>query len=163
MAEAIEAAMSDGNAKIVADNNFRLRPAAQGHAADDQQAVEDVIDGKSDLAFTVAMEILPPIELVDFKTHRRRAGWRPTSPMTEVEEALEAALPSRTGPMPTRAKAPRRRRTIASRSPSSARSSGEPFEGGSAEDVAVQIGCGTFIPGFEEQLVGIAAGEKRKS
>ena len=38
---------------------------------------------------------------------------------------------------------------------------GEPFEGGTGEDVAVVIGSGTFIPGFEEQLIGIKAGEKR--
>jgi trigger factor len=38
---------------------------------------------------------------------------------------------------------------------------GEAFEGGSAEDVPVNIGSNTFIPGFEDQLVGIAAGETR--
>ncbi|MBZ0140558.1 MAG: trigger factor, partial [Pseudorhodoplanes sp.] len=38
---------------------------------------------------------------------------------------------------------------------------GTPFEGGSGEDVVVQIGSGSFIPGFEDQLVGIAAGESR--
>ena len=35
------------------------------------------------------------------------------------------------------------------------------FEGGSAENIPVTIGSNTFIPGFEEQLVGIAAGETR--
>jgi trigger factor len=38
---------------------------------------------------------------------------------------------------------------------------GTAFEGGSGEDVAVQLGSGTFIPGFEDQLIGIAAGEQR--
>jgi trigger factor len=38
---------------------------------------------------------------------------------------------------------------------------GKPFEGGSGEDVGVNLGSGTFIPGFEDQLVGIAAGETR--
>jgi len=38
---------------------------------------------------------------------------------------------------------------------------GEPFEGGTAEDIAVVIGSNSFIPGFEEQLVGIKAGENR--
>lgn len=36
---------------------------------------------------------------------------------------------------------------------------GEKFEGGSGEDVALVIGEGRFIPGFEDQLVGAAAGE----
>jgi len=38
---------------------------------------------------------------------------------------------------------------------------GEPFEGGAAEDYPLEIGSESFIPGFEEQLVGAAAGESR--
>ncbi|MDI1342592.1 MAG: trigger factor, partial [Pseudolabrys sp.] len=38
---------------------------------------------------------------------------------------------------------------------------GEPFDGGTGDDIAVQIGSNTFIPGFEEQLIGIGAGENR--
>ncbi len=35
------------------------------------------------------------------------------------------------------------------------------FEGGTAEKFSLKLGSGTFIPGFEEQLVGIKAGEER--
>ena len=38
---------------------------------------------------------------------------------------------------------------------------GEKFEGGTAEDQTLLLGSGTFIPGFEDQLVGIKAGESR--
>jgi len=38
---------------------------------------------------------------------------------------------------------------------------GEPFEGGKAENYSLEIGSGTFIPGFEEQLVGMKAGEEK--
>jgi len=38
---------------------------------------------------------------------------------------------------------------------------GEPFEGGAAEDAPLVIGSGTFIPGFEEQLVGAKAGDEK--
>jgi trigger factor len=38
---------------------------------------------------------------------------------------------------------------------------GEPFEGGSAEDYPLTLGSGSFIPGFEEQLVGVKAGEEK--
>jgi len=37
-----------------------------------------------------------------------------------------------------------------------------PFEGGTGGDVTLSLGSGTFIPGFEDQLVGAAAGEQRK-
>jgi len=38
---------------------------------------------------------------------------------------------------------------------------GEPFEGGAAEDYPLALGSGSFIPGFEEQLVGVKAGEEK--
>lgn len=38
---------------------------------------------------------------------------------------------------------------------------GEAFEGGSAEDFPLTLGSGSFIPGFEDQLVGVTAGESR--
>jgi trigger factor len=38
---------------------------------------------------------------------------------------------------------------------------GVPFEGGTAEDYPLEIGSGSFIPGFEEQLIGMALGEEK--
>ena len=38
---------------------------------------------------------------------------------------------------------------------------GEAFDGGSAEDYPLRLGSGSFIPGFEEQLVGVKAGEEK--
>ncbi len=39
---------------------------------------------------------------------------------------------------------------------------GEEFEGGEAENYQLEIGSGTFVPGFEDQLIGIKAGEDRE-
>jgi trigger factor len=38
---------------------------------------------------------------------------------------------------------------------------GEPFSGGAAQDHMLQVGSGQFIPGFEEQLVGMNVGETK--
>lgn len=38
---------------------------------------------------------------------------------------------------------------------------GKPFEGGSAEKFNIKVGSNKFIPGFEEQLVGMEYGEER--
>jgi trigger factor len=38
---------------------------------------------------------------------------------------------------------------------------GQAFEGGSGDDIPVNVGSNTFIPGFEDQLIGMAAGETR--
>ena len=38
---------------------------------------------------------------------------------------------------------------------------GQPFEGGTGGDIGVNVGSNTFIPGFEDQLIGMTAGETR--
>jgi trigger factor len=39
---------------------------------------------------------------------------------------------------------------------------GKEFEGGTGEDMAIELGSGTLIPGFEEQLIGVKAGDSRE-
>lgn len=39
---------------------------------------------------------------------------------------------------------------------------GEPFEGGESEDYSLELGARSFIPGFEEQLVGVKPGEEKE-
>ncbi len=38
----------------------------------------------------------------------------------------------------------------------------KPFEGGKGEDMSVEIGSGRLIPGFEDQLIGVKAGDERE-
>lgn len=38
---------------------------------------------------------------------------------------------------------------------------GQLFEGGKAENYSLELGSGSFIPGFEEQVVGLKAGDKK--
>ncbi len=159
MAEAIEAAVRDVNAKIVADNNFRLATQPQVTLPTEEKAVEDVIGGKSDLSYTVAMEILAPIEFADFKSISLT---KLVADVTDdqIEEALKK-IAEQNRPFSDKgegAKAESGDRIIMS---FVGKIDGTPFEGGAGEDVALQLGLGQFIPGFEDQLVGIAAGEQR--
>ena len=160
MAEAIETAMRDVNAKIVADNNFRLAMQPKVTLPEDEKAVEAVIEGKSDLAYTVAMEILAPIDIVDFATVDLT---RLTTDATdeEVEEGLKR-IADQNRPFAAKAEGAKAEKDDRVTISFVGTIDGVPFEGGSAEDVAVMIGSGTFIPGFEDQLVGIGVGENRK-
>ena len=160
MAEAIEAAMRDVNAKIVADNNFKLAMQPKVTLPEDEKSVEAVIEGKSDLAYTVAMEILAPIDVIDFKTlDLTRLATDATD--EEVDEGLKR-IAEQNRPYAARdegAKAEKGDRVTISFVGSI---DGVPFEGGSADDVAVLIGSGTFIPGFEDQLVGRSTGRESR-
>jgi trigger factor len=159
MAETIDAAVNEGNAKIVSDNQLKLALAPKITLPTEPADVENVLAGKSDLAFTVAMEILPAIQLADFKTISVEKLVADVAD-AEVEEAL-GRIADQNRPYADKgegAKAAQGDRVTIS---FVGKIGGEPFEGGTGEDVAVQIGSGTFIPGFEDQLVDIAAGEQR--
>ena len=151
MAETIEATVRDANAKIVSDHNLRLAMEPKVTLPTEEDAIKAVVDGKADLAYSVAMEILPKIELADFKDIKLE---RLVADVTdaEIDEAVEThrrAEPAVRCQGRGRASG---RAATRSRSRSPARIDGEPFEGGTGEDVAVVIGSKSFIPGFEEQL-----------
>ena len=159
MAEVIEAAIREGNSKIVGDNKLRLAMEPKVTLPTDEAEVEGLISGKSDLAFTVAMEILAPIELADFRTIELTKLVADIGDK-DIEEALDR-IARQNRPYADKgegAKAESDDRVTIS---FVGKIDGTPFEGGSGEDVVVQIGSGSFIPGFEDQLVGIAAGESR--
>src|SRR5580704_14341520 len=88
MAEVIESAVREANDKIVSDHGFKLATEPRVVLPSEEGAVEGVIAGKSDLAYTVEMEIVPPITLADFKTIKLE---RLAADVTdaEVDEALQ--------------------------------------------------------------------------
>ena len=159
MAETIEATVRDANAKIVSDNNLRLAMEPQVKLPTEEGAINALVEGKADLDYSVAMEILPKIELADFKEIKLE---RLTTEATEAEidEAIGRIADQNRPYLPkgeAAAAASGDKVTISF----TGTIDGTPFEGGTGEDIAVVIGSNSFIPGFEEQLIGIKAGEDR--
>jgi trigger factor len=157
MAEVIEAAVREANSKIVTEHGFKLATEPKVVLPSDEGAVEGVIDGKSDLAYTVEMEIVPPIVLADFKTIKLD---RLTAPVSDAEiDQASQLIAEQNRPFVAKAEgAEKGDRVVISFQGTLA---GESFEGGSGEDVPIVLGSGQFIPGFEDQLIGIKAGENR--
>src|ERR1700733_7209647 len=161
MAEVIEDAVREANSKIVTDNGYKL--ATEPKVVPDEGTVEGVIDGKADLAYKVEIEILPPIPLADFKTIKlERLTAEVTDP--EIDEALQRIADAN---RPFVAKSEAANKTEAAEKGDRVTVSfqgtqdGQPFEGGSAEGVPIVLGSAQFIPGFEDHLIGIKAGESR--
>lgn len=159
MAETIESSVQEANAKIIADHNLRLAMQPKVKLPEEQAEVEAVVAGKSDLAFTVAVEIVPTIKLGNFSGIKLE---RPVATISDkdVDEALHNIAQQN---RPYSAKAADAGAAADDRVTINFTGSidGVPFEGGTGEDVVVQIGSGTFIPGFEDQLIGAKAGETR--
>jgi trigger factor len=159
MAEVIEATVRDTNNQIVSERGYKLAADPKVTLPTEQAAVEKLIAGESDLDYTVAVEIVPPIELTNFKTIKLT---KLTSDVTdtEVDEAV-TRITEQNKPFsqrPEGGKAGKDDRVTIS---FAGTIDGVPFEGGSGDDSVVMIGSNTFIPGFEDQLIGVGAGETR--
>lgn len=159
MADVVQNAVNEANRKIVEDNKLKLAFEPQVTFPEDQAEVEAVMEAKGDLAFTLALEVLPTIEVKDhsgIKVIREVA--EPSE--EEIDEAVaRMAKQNRSfSPKKAGAKAADGDRVTVDFVGSI---DGVLFEGGSAQDIQVELGSSSFIPGFEEQLVGAKAGETR--
>jgi trigger factor len=157
MAEVIEAAVREANTKIVTEHGFKLATEPKVVLPSEEGVVDGVIAGKSDLAYTVEIEIVPPITLTDFKTIKLE---RQTAEVTDaaVDEATHRiAEQNRPFSLKADAAAKDDRITLSFQ----ATIDGKPFDGGSGQDVPVLLGSGQMVPGFEDNLIGIKAGEER--
>jgi trigger factor len=157
MAEVIEAAVREANQKIIDDHGLKLATEPKVVLPTEEGAVENVISGKADLAYTVELEIVPPIALTDFKNIKLE---RLTAEVAdaEVDRGL-AAIAEQNKPYTPKPEAAQNgdRLTISFQGTMD----GLPFEGGSGDDVPLLLGSGRFIPGFEDNLTGLKAGEGR--
>ncbi|MFZ5728722.1 trigger factor [Phenylobacterium sp.] len=150
MAEVVEQTISESTQKVLEEK--KLRPAGEPDLKPEGD-LGDVVDGKADLSFEIALDIMPDFEPVDPSTlELTRPVYKPGD--DEVAEALaELAKQSRSFE-------PRTGKTVKAKDGDQltidfvGKIDGEAFEGGSAEDAKLVLGSGQFIPGFEEQLVG---------
>jgi trigger factor len=159
MAETIDETVRETNASIVTEHGFKLAREPKVTLPEAEGEVNAVVEGKADLSYSVAIEILPKIELADFTGISLE---KLTAPVTdeEIDTALNR-LAEQSRPFEDKGEGAKAETSDKVTVSFTGTIDGKPFEGGTGEDIAVEIGSNSFIPGFEEQLVGIAAGETR--
>ncbi|MCI4644702.1 MAG: trigger factor [Hyphomonadaceae bacterium] len=155
MGEMIEGLVKETNEKAIED--AQVRPASQPQINLEGQ-IDDVIEGKADLAYEMHLDVMPEFEPVDPTTLEIE---RPVAEVSdeEIDEAL-AKLAEQNMKYEPRGKTAKARDGDAVVIDFVGKIDGEVFEGGTAEGATVVIGQGRFIPGFEEQLVGVKAGDE---
>ena len=155
MAEVINTVMSESIKGAVEEREEK--PAMQPDVDIEQDAVEDVMAGKQDLAFAVKYEVLPRIEVSGLSEIEVE---RPVVSVSDEEvdaEVAKIAESNREYSPVTRPAQDGDRVKV----DFIGRIGGEAFDGGTAEDLDITLGSGNFIPGFEEQLTGAEPGETR--
>ena len=156
MSEVVEQTLNETTQKVLEEN--KLRPAGDPDLTPNGD-MNDVIDGKADLAYDIAIEVMPEFEPTDLtKISLKRPIYEPTD--AEVNEAVDELA--------------KQNRTYETRTGKSlkakdgdmvvidfiGRADGVAFEGGTGVDTELVLGSGSFIPGFEEQLVGAKPDDK---
>jgi trigger factor len=156
MGEVVEAVMKESSEKAITDAD--VRPASQPdmHMESD---MEKVLEGDEDLAYHMHVDVMPDFEPADVSKIKVER------PVAEVEdEQLTEALDQ---VAENNMKYEARGKTAKARDGDAViidfvgKVDGEPFEGGAAEDHNLVLGSNSFIPGFEEQLVGTKAGDEK--
>ncbi len=124
---------------------------------EDESEADKILNAEADLEFTVAYEIIPAIELKDV------SGIKVTREVVEIaedevnEQILKIAESARSYESKKGKAANGDRVTI----DYLGKVDGEAFDGGKDEDAELVLGSNRFIPGFEEQLVGVKAGDEK--
>lgn len=156
MGELVQEAVNEATQKALNDNN--LQPAMAPHPHFESE-MDDVIAGKADLEYHMHVEVLPEIEAYDVSTLKLE---RPVAevPQEEVDKVLgEIADNNKT--YKARGKTAKAKDGDKLVVDFVGKIDGEEFEGGSAEGIEIVLGSNSFIPGFEEQLVGVKTGEEK--
>ncbi len=160
MADVVQQTIADANKKIVDDNNLRLAREPKVDLPSDQSEIEAALEARGDLKFKIALEVLPVFEVGDFSQIELEREVADVSD-EDVDAMVERLAQERRSysAKPEGAKADTGDRVTVDFTGSI---DGAAFEGGEGKDIQVLIGSNTFIPGFEEELVGATAGENRK-
>jgi trigger factor len=154
MGEVVEEVVNEGSKKAIEDN--ALKPAFAPRV-EPVGEIEQVVEGKADLEFTITVDLMPEFELADVSKFQVE---RLTAEVTDadIDEALKRlAEQSRTFSV----RDGEAQLDDMARIDFVGRIDGDEFPGGKADDFSLQLGSGQFIPGFEEQLIGAKAGETR--
>ncbi|MEM7775833.1 MAG: trigger factor [Pseudomonadota bacterium] len=158
MVEIMQEAVEETSRKALTDRDERPAMQPQIDFSEDEAEIEAVISGKADLAFSMAYEVLPSLEIVDLSTISLEKLVAEVG-SDKVDEALAgiAAQNKTYTAVEDRAAETGDRLTI----DFVGTIDGEAFEGGTAQDVTIVLGDGNFIAGFEDGLAAAKPGDQR--
>ncbi|MEY4555860.1 MAG: hypothetical protein RL093_979 [Pseudomonadota bacterium] len=155
MGEIVNDALNTSSQKALDDAKVRPAAPAEMKLTSD---MEKVIAGQEDLAYEMALEVMPDFTPTDVKKLKLA---RPTYEATDAD--LDEALTELAGQ--AKSYEDKKGKTVKAAEGDEVtidflgKLDGEPFEGGAAEDAQLVIGSNRFIPGFEEQLKGAKVGD----
>lgn len=157
MAELVNEIIRDRPSAILSERGEKSATQPEIAMTEDEAEAEKILNAQADLEFTLSYEIIPAIELKSVD------GIKVTREVVEIsedeinEQILKIAESARTFETKKGKAADGDRVTM----DYLGKVDGVAFDGGKDEDAELVIGSNRFIPGFEEQLVGLKAGDEK--
>jgi len=156
MGELVNESVDEQTRAVLAERNEKAAQQPKVSMTEDEAEAEEILSGNKDFEFSISYEVVPPFELADMSTVEIE---RPVVEVSEdeVTEQLERIGDSNRAYEPKKGKAAAKDRVTMDYL---GKIDGEPFEGGADQGANLVLGSNTFIPGFEDQLIGTKAGDE---
>lgn len=158
MAEVLNDAVSNAAQEIAAEKKIKLAGQPEIDFPKDEKIIEAVLNGTSDLSFTMKVEVLPQIKIGDFKGIKLLKNVAEVSD-ADIDKAIKRIADGHRHYHKEDDRAAQNEDRVLI--DFEGLIDGVPFEGGKGEGAYLALGSNQFIPGFEEQLVGMKAGDER--
>ena len=155
MSEIVQETIDEQARKVLEDRNEKSAQRPQIKMTEDEKEAEIILAGEADFEFSIAYEALPEITITDLTKLKIER------PVVEIDEKEVAEQVERIA---------ENARTFETKKGKAAKGDqitfdylgkidGEAFEGGADNDAKLVLGSGNFIPGFEDGLAGMKAGD----
>lgn len=156
MGELVNEVIDTETKSVLANRKEKAAQQPKISMTEDEAEAEQILDGKKDFEFKVKYEVIPPFEVASFE------GLKVERPVVEVSdeevmEQIERVAQNHATYKPKKGKAADKDRVLMDYV---GKIDGEPFEGGSDNNANLVLGSNSFIPGFEDQLIGTKAGDE---
>jgi trigger factor len=156
MAEVVEKTVGETSQAAIAER--KENPAYQPEVAfDEKKDMQPVLDGAEDLEFSMTYEVVPDFEISDLSKLKFEKLVAEVQE-GDIDEAMGNIIDQVKDfePKGAKAKAEQGDQVVID---FAGKIDGVEFEGGTAESAPLELGSNSFIPGFEDQLVGVTSGD----
>src|SRR5262245_49251887 len=157
MAEVVNEILTNSTREIITERGEKAAMQPEVKMTEDEKEAEKILAGGADFEFQLAYEVIPAIQIKDASDIQvtRKVYDVPES---EIEDQIKRIAESTRSYEPKDGAAEDGDRVTID---FLGKVDGEAFAGGEAQDQQLVLGSKSFIPGFEDQLIGVKAGDEK--
>ncbi len=153
MADVVQDVVNETTRKTLEERKEKPAFEPQIAMTEDQAEVDKILDGQADLSYSMKFEVLPDIEVADLSAIKiEKLVAEPSE--EDISASLDRVVQGNTQ---YEAKDGAAEDGDQIKMDYVGSVDGEEFDGGKADGSLLVLGSGQFIPGFEEQLIGLKA------